>query len=81
MATPSEKLAESLEVLHKLQNTNGAATIRGQKDGTNRDEPRGTDRLGLKTDMIAAILGFMPALGRRLSITTKSGMAIPAGLL
>ena len=28
MATPSEKLAESLEILHKLQNTNGAAAIR-----------------------------------------------------
>src|SRR5215467_12333094 len=30
MATPSEKLAESLEVLHKLQNTNGAAAIRAR---------------------------------------------------
>lgn len=28
MATPSEKLAESLELLHKLQNANGAAAIR-----------------------------------------------------
>lgn len=28
MATPSEKLAESLEVLHRLQNVNGAAAIR-----------------------------------------------------
>ena len=27
MATPSEKLAESLELLHKLQNANGAAAI------------------------------------------------------
>jgi hypothetical protein len=27
MATPSAKLAESLELLHKLQNTNGAAAI------------------------------------------------------
>jgi hypothetical protein len=30
MATPSEKLAESLEVLHKLQNANGAAAIRAR---------------------------------------------------
>src|ERR1700676_4579365 len=30
MATPSEKLAESLEVLHKLQNLNGAAAIRAR---------------------------------------------------
>ncbi len=34
MATPSEKLAESLEMLHKLQNANGAAAIRA------RDIPR-----------------------------------------
>jgi fido (protein-threonine AMPylation protein) len=31
MATPSEKLAESLEVLHKLQNANGAAAIRARE--------------------------------------------------
>src|SRR5215831_4118371 len=30
MPTPSEKLAESLEVLHKLQNANGAAAIRAR---------------------------------------------------
>ena len=30
MATPSEKLAESLEVLHKLQNADGAAAIRAR---------------------------------------------------
>src|SRR5580698_4312929 len=30
MATPSEKLAESLKVLHKLQNANGAAAIRAR---------------------------------------------------
>ncbi len=30
MATPSEKLAESLEVLYKLQNANGAAAIRAR---------------------------------------------------
>lgn len=30
MATPSEKLAESLELLHKLQNANGAAAIRAK---------------------------------------------------
>jgi fido (protein-threonine AMPylation protein) len=30
MATPSEKLAESLEVLHHLQNANGAAAIRAR---------------------------------------------------
>jgi fido (protein-threonine AMPylation protein) len=30
MASPSEKLAESLEVLHKLQNANGAAAIRAR---------------------------------------------------
>src|ERR1039457_3707496 len=30
MATPSEKLAESLEVLHGLQNANGAAAIRAR---------------------------------------------------
>jgi hypothetical protein len=30
MATPSEKLAESLEVLHKLQNGVGAAAIRAR---------------------------------------------------
>src|SRR5947208_8264103 len=30
MATPYEKLAESLEVLHKLQNANGAAAIRAR---------------------------------------------------
>lgn len=34
MATPSEKLAESLEFLHRLQNANGAAAIRA------RDMPR-----------------------------------------
>lgn len=31
MATPSEKLAESLEILHKLQNANGAAAIHTRK--------------------------------------------------
>jgi fido (protein-threonine AMPylation protein) len=30
MATPSQKLAESLEILHKLQNANGAAAIRAR---------------------------------------------------
>ena len=30
MSTPSEKLAESLEILHKLQNANGAAAIRAR---------------------------------------------------
>src|SRR5215472_3565552 len=30
MATPPEKLAASLEVLHKLQNANGAAAIRAR---------------------------------------------------
>jgi hypothetical protein len=30
MATPSEKLAESLEMLHGLQNANGAAAIRAR---------------------------------------------------
>jgi fido (protein-threonine AMPylation protein) len=30
MATPSEKLAESLEILHRLQNANGAAAIRAR---------------------------------------------------
>jgi hypothetical protein len=30
MATPSEKLAESLEVLHKLQNADRAAAIRAR---------------------------------------------------
>src|SRR5215467_336081 len=30
MATPSEKLAESLEILHGLQNANGAAAIRAR---------------------------------------------------
>jgi fido (protein-threonine AMPylation protein) len=30
MASPSEKLAESLELLHKLQNTNGAAALRAR---------------------------------------------------
>ena len=34
MAQPSEKLAESLELLHKLQNANGAAAIQA------RDMPR-----------------------------------------
>src|SRR5215510_4444075 len=34
MATPSEKLAESLETLYRLQNTHGAAAIRA------RDLPR-----------------------------------------
>lgn len=31
MATPSEKLAESLELLHKLQHANGAAAIRAKE--------------------------------------------------
>ena len=43
MATPSEKLAESLERLHKLQNANGAAAIRA------KDMPR-TDRERLKAN-------------------------------
>jgi fido (protein-threonine AMPylation protein) len=30
MSTPSEKLAESLEILHRLQNANGAAAIRAR---------------------------------------------------
>lgn len=30
MATPSQKLAESLELLHKLQNVNGAAAVRAR---------------------------------------------------
>jgi hypothetical protein len=30
VATPSEKLAESLEALHKLKNANGAAAIRAR---------------------------------------------------
>jgi hypothetical protein len=30
MATPSEKLAESLEVLHNLQNAGGGAAIRAR---------------------------------------------------
>ena len=43
MATPSEKLAESLELLHKLQNANGAAAIRA------KDMPR-THRERLKAN-------------------------------
>ena len=43
MATPSEKLAESLQRLHKLQNVNGAAAIRA------KDMPR-THRERLKTN-------------------------------
>src|SRR5262252_9314344 len=43
MATPSEKLAESLELLHKLQNVNGAAAIRA------KDMPR-THRERLKAN-------------------------------
>ena len=43
MATPSAKLAESLELLHKLQNTNGAAAIRA------KDIPR-THRQRLKAN-------------------------------
>ena len=39
MATPSEKLAESLEALRKLQNTNGAAAIRA-KDITRTHKER-----------------------------------------
>lgn len=30
MASPSEKLAKSLELLHKLQNSHGAAAIRAK---------------------------------------------------
>ena len=30
MASPSEKLAQSLEILHGLQNANGAAAIRAR---------------------------------------------------
>ncbi len=30
MATPSEKLAQSLEILHALQNANGEAAIRAR---------------------------------------------------
>src|ERR1700758_5708794 len=30
MASPSEKLAESLEILHGLQNANGAAAVRAR---------------------------------------------------
>ena len=30
MASPSEKLAESLDILHGLQNANGAAAIRAK---------------------------------------------------
>jgi hypothetical protein len=44
MASPSEKLAQSLEILHGLQNVNGDATIRAKdmtisycvKDATGR---------------------------------------------
>ena len=43
MATPSEKLAESLELLHKLQNANGAAAMRA------KDMPR-THRERLKAN-------------------------------
>jgi fido (protein-threonine AMPylation protein) len=43
MATPSEKLAESLQFLHKLQNANGAAAIRA------KDMPR-THRERLKAN-------------------------------
>jgi len=43
MATPSEKLAESLELLHKIQNANGAAAIRA------KDMPR-THRERLKAN-------------------------------
>src|SRR5215472_1492436 len=38
MASPSEKLAESLEILHRLQNANGAAAIRsGDMSRTHRE--------------------------------------------
>ena len=43
MATPSAKLAESLELLHKLQNANGAAAIRA------KDMPR-THRVRLSAN-------------------------------
>ena len=43
MATPSEKLAESLELLHKLRNANGAAAMRA------KDMPR-THRERLKAN-------------------------------
>jgi hypothetical protein len=36
MATPSQKLAESLEVLRKLQNANGASAIRARGAATVR---------------------------------------------
>src|SRR5215813_12357630 len=39
MASPSEKLAESLEILHRLQNANGAAAIRA-KDMTRTHRER-----------------------------------------
>ncbi len=39
MATPSEKLARSLEILHRLQNANGAAAIRA-KDMTRAHRER-----------------------------------------
>jgi hypothetical protein len=46
MATPSEKLAESLEVLHKLQNANGAAAIRARDlTRTHRERPGSSRRL------------------------------------
>jgi hypothetical protein len=37
MATLAQKLAESLEILHKLQNANHAATIRAKPDRTHRE--------------------------------------------
>ena len=39
MPTPSEKLAQSLEILHRLQNANGAAAIRA-KDMTRTHRER-----------------------------------------
>ena len=39
MASPSEKLAESLQILHGLQNANGAAAIRA-KDMTRTHRER-----------------------------------------
>src|SRR5215471_17519132 len=46
MASPSEKLAESLEILHGLQNANGAAAIRaGDMSRTHRERLLANDYL------------------------------------
>ena len=47
MASPSEKLAESLEVLHRLQNAGGGAAIRA------RDLTRSTASALWRTDSCA----------------------------